>query len=71
VITLEIVFTILGIIGALLVMQKRRCGWMVWNISNIIIIAHLAIKQSYVAAIPFVFYIGINTRAWMKWGGTS
>jgi len=65
---LEIVFTILSMLGVYFVKNKKRVGWLFWDVSNFFAIAILIDKGLFIMLIPYIYYVWMNTSAWIKWG---
>jgi len=64
---LEIVFTILSMLGVYFVKNKKRVGWLFWDVSNLFAIVILVDKGLFIMLIPYIYYVYMNTTAWIKW----
>jgi nicotinamide riboside transporter PnuC len=56
-----------SIIGNILVIKKRRSGFMVWIISNIVWVAIDCHKEIYSQAVLFTIFTIIAAYGWIKW----
>ena len=64
---LAMLCALLGVLGAVLVLKKRRAGYMLWIIANTgFIIDHLAGQRS-AQTLMFAVYFVISIWGWHAW----
>ena len=64
----EILFVACSMVGVYFVKKKKRVGWLFWDVSNFFAIAILIDKGLLVMLIPYIYYVYMNTTAWIEWG---
>ena len=66
-ILLQILATILSIVGGVFIIFVDRRGYMIWIVSNFVWILIFILSHLYISIIPFAFYQGVNVAGWLKW----
>lgn len=64
---LQLVGVALGLIGQVLISQKKRSAFVIWGISNIAIFALNVIAGLYLMAGLFAVYFGFCVYSFIKW----
>ncbi len=62
---------VLGILGAYLIAQKNRLGFMSWIIGNSLWVIFGFLTQQIGILIQFVVFLGIAIYGWINWGGKN
>ena len=69
VLTLSIIGTTTALLGNVLVMFKKRIGWLIWLISNAFWIAvNFFGEMNVPMVLMYVVYMVINIIGFIKWG---
>ena len=63
----DIVGAILGVVGAVFVVRKKRVGFLLWIGSNIFLLTAFAAKGLYGSFGLFIIYTAINTIGFIAW----
>jgi len=64
---IQVIFVTLSMVGVYFVKNKKRIGWLFWDVSNIFAIIALVQEGAIIMTIPYFYYVYMNTTAWIKW----
>ncbi len=64
---LEIIATVIAILGNIFIIYKNRMGFMIWIISNVLWIIFATLNQHYFMSILFFFYLILSIIGFIKW----
>lgn len=67
IVAVEYTAVVLGLIGNLLVAHKRRSGFALWVVSNILLVPLVLSKQMYGLAILYVTYCALAMYSFWRW----
>ena len=64
---LEWIGFVLSVFGGVLVAYKQRTGFMVWIISNVILITFSILTNLWGLMLMYLFFLGTAILGWVKW----
>ena len=65
--SLQIVYTIISLIGCYLIVKKKRAGWLMWIAAGPFNIAIFIMKDIYILIFPFTVFMGFYVWGWWNW----
>ena len=65
----QVIGTVAGITGALMMVWKKRGGWIAFSVSNISFVTMFLLEGIYVPIAQYAVFMSINIVGWIKWTG--